>query len=219
MFFLTMPDFTVAAERTTPEDIEVNSPEDLEKVGTGVLIRLYNQAVPSSPVKKFPDRATAVKRTFPLLESLAKEGPLVEEAGSDWASGMETLPPPSDTPGEAQEEEESAGQTEQKEDDVATATKKRRGSRGATKGKQKVSSGKTNGKRGRTASYAGAKLFRVGDENPCRTGGLRAQSWDLIRNGMTYESYLEKGGRPQELAFNVRQGRVKVEYPSKKSAE
>lgn len=218
-FFLTMPDFTPSAERTTPEDLEINTVEDLadSKVGTGVLVRLYNKAVPSATIKKFVNRATAAARTFPLLESMAREPVTEADNGSDWNMGsvesIESSPEP--TPGE--EPEEEGGTTEQKEEDVATATKKRRGSRGATKGKQKVASGKGNGKRGRTASYAGAKLFRVGDENPCRSGGLRAQSWDLIKNGMTYETYLEKGGRPAELAFNVRQGRVKVEYPSKKS--
>lgn len=203
-FFLNVARLTATPDRTSPEDLEIGSTADLEKsVGSKELIALYNKAVPSSPIKKFVNRATGVVRVYPLLESMAR-GTQVEESTdkSPWNLGE-------DSPADAAPD---AG-PDPKEDNVATATGgKKKGAKGAGKKKAtKSAAAASNGKRGRTASLAGAKLFRVGDENPCRGGGLRAASWDLIRDGMKYETYIEKGGRPQELAFNVRQGRVRVE--------
>lgn len=210
-FLLTSTLSILAIGADVPPDetaITVNSPEDLKDVPTVDLVTIYNRLVPSAPVKKFKDRQTAVDRTFKLMESEAQAPPREAEDTSDpgWNLGMED----SSTDTSPDEEETST-----KEDNVAaTAT---RGKRGATSNRKKggkAPATRGTGKRGRTAGFAGAKLFRVGDENPCRTGGLRAQSWDLVKpQGITYEKYLEKGGRAQELAFNVRQGRVKVEFP------
>jgi hypothetical protein len=79
-------------------------------------------------------------------------------------------------------------------------------------------------KRGRKASFAGKKLFPSetllgGDDspqtyqNPRRNGSHGYKSLQLIINhpGLTTETYLQKGGRLNDLRWDVKHGNVKAE--------
>lgn len=211
MFYLNAKDVTVSATRQADTDLEISSVEDLlNKVGSQTLIQFYNRAVPSAPVKKFVNRSTAATRTYPLMESMARTGEYTQPepiaTSKDAAEDPWELPPPSDNSGSRKTgaaPDDSGSEAE--EADVATATRKK-GAKGA-----KTKQNANGAKRGRAPGLAGSKLVRVGEENPCRDGGIRAKAWDLVpAGGISYEKFIEKGGNPAALAFNIRQGRTKV---------
>lgn len=63
---------------------------------------------------------------------------------------------------------------------------------------------------GRASTYAGKVITKLVDENPRREGTAGFQSFALIKNGMTYEQYVSKGGRRQDLAWDEAHKYVKV---------
>lgn len=68
----------------------------------------------------------------------------------------------------------------------------------------------SNGQRGRTSQYAGKKIFKVSKENPRREGTHGHKSFSVIKDGMTYEQYIQKGGRQIDLDWDVKKGNIKV---------
>ena len=69
--------------------------------------------------------------------------------------------------------------------------------------KERAARAAGQGSRGRLSSYAGKKIFKLVDGNPRREGTLGHKSYSLITSGMLYETYLEKGGRPKDLAWDI----------------
>lgn len=63
---------------------------------------------------------------------------------------------------------------------------------------------------GRTSNFAGKKITKVTKDNPRREGTLGHASFALITSGMTYEKFIELGGRNKDLAFDVAKGHLKV---------
>lgn len=63
---------------------------------------------------------------------------------------------------------------------------------------------------GRPSAFAGKKIQKLADKNPRREGTAGYKSWEKIRNGMTYEQYLEAGGRRQDLAWDIEHKYVKL---------
>lgn len=63
-------------------------------------------------------------------------------------------------------------------------------------------------KRGRKGQFDGAKIHKITKDWPGREGTLIANSFALMRNGMTYESYIEAGGRYIDLVDAIKQGHV-----------
>lgn len=81
----------------------------------------------------------------------------------------------------------------------------------ATK-KKTAASTESAGRRGRTSSmYGGKKLRKLAKTNPFKEGSLIAAAYDKMRTGMTYEKYLEAGGRRIDLSDAIKQGHVAVE--------
>lgn len=76
----------------------------------------------------------------------------------------------------------------------------------------KSSGSKGGGERpGRTSTFAGKKIIKLVSENPRREGTHGWKSWDALRSGMTYESYIAAGGRRQDLAWDLAKKNVKLE--------
>lgn len=90
---------------------------------------------------------------------------------------------------------------------MATKQTKKAPKKAAKKSAKKAAA---EGKRGRTSQFAGKKITKVSKENPRREGTHGHKSFSLITSGMTYESYIEKGGRRNDLEFDVKKGYVKV---------
>lgn len=82
----------------------------------------------------------------------------------------------------------------------------------AKKGEKKAAKAST----GEGRLYAGKFIFRVAKENPRRAGTHGHRSWELIRDGMSYDSYIEAGGRNRDLRHDVILGRLRVADKPKK---
>lgn len=189
----------VAANQSKVEGVTAVIATDEEKDGqivglalvpTATLVVLYNIIRPEKPIKKFADRETAEKRLKGVLEVLAKPGEAPTQDALDEAASSHT----------AQE-----GDT-----DMATKTKGRKRSAKSATTKKKAAA-TTGEAAGRPSAFAGKVLRKVATDNPRREGTHGYNSWEHIKNGMTYEKYIEAGGRRQDLAWDLAHGFVKVE--------
>ena len=52
--------------------------------------------------------------------------------------------------------------------------------------------------------YAGKKVKLLVKENPKRKGAAPAKRFDLYKNGMTVETFLEKGGTAADVRWDVK---------------
>lgn len=66
------------------------------------------------------------------------------------------------------------------------------------------------GQRGRTSQFAGKVIKMIVTENPRREGTFGYKSWEVMRDGMTFEDYIAAGGRRKDLAWDISYGRVKM---------
>ena len=78
---------------------------------------------------------------------------------------------------------------------------------------------KKNKKSGATkaSAFSGKIIRRLVKENPRRKGTHGHKSWNLLKNGMTYEQYIEAGGRRGDLAWDAE--RKNVELVAAKAAQ
>jgi hypothetical protein len=95
---------------------------------------------------------------------------------------------------------------------TAPSKPKKAAAKKATKAPAKKAAAKSegDGQRGRKSKYSGMKLTKLVDKNPRREGTHGHNSFSVIRSGMTYEKYIEAGGRLVDLEFDVNKGYVKV---------
>lgn len=63
----------------------------------------------------------------------------------------------------------------------------------------------------RTGQFDGVKIKKLAKTWPGREGTLIANSFNLMRNGMTYPQYVEAGGRYIDLVDAIKAGHVTVE--------
>jgi hypothetical protein len=81
----------------------------------------------------------------------------------------------------------------------------------ATKTTAKKQAPKEPKERKPRGQFGGKKIRKNVKEWPGKPGTLIANSFELIRNGMTYEQYIEAGGRYIDLVDAIKQGHVTVE--------
>lgn len=186
----------------------VEKESDMEQLSSDLLVNLHNKIRPEKPIKKFADRATAVKRMWPALDALAD---MTTGKARASAEDVPQLSPPqeqdaSPSPNAVEDSSTSEGTT------MANATKSRKRTTPTAKknGSAKAAKAESNGRRGRPSQYAGKVITKLSDENPRREGSLGYKSFAAIRNGMTVEKYLEAGGRIKDLAYDVQKKFVKV---------
>ena len=89
------------------------------------------------------------------------------------------------------------------------AAKKGSAKKAAKKGAKKAAGKKAAGT-GRPGQFSGKKITKLVSKNPRREGTSGFDSFNLIRNGMTYEQYLEAGGVRRDLEWDVAHDWVKV---------
>lgn len=63
---------------------------------------------------------------------------------------------------------------------------------------------------GRPFKFAGTKIFKIEKTNPHKKNSNPWKSWKLIKHGMKFETYLDKGGRVQDLDYNILRGRIEL---------
>ena len=88
-------------------------------------------------------------------------------------------------------------------------TKKTAANKAPKAKKEKVAKAENSGA-GRKSGFSGMKIYLKAKENPRRAGTYGHASFELIKNGMTYEDFVAAGGRPQDLAWDVNKGNVEV---------
>jgi hypothetical protein len=161
-------------------------PLGLANVPTQTMVLLYNTIRPEKPIKKFADRETAERRMKGVLEVLAKPGEAPSQEVLEQQAGTDNTNEP------------------QEGDDMATKSGRKRAAK-------KTTTTTTGERTGRPSGFAGKVIRKVATENPRREGTHGYSSWELIKNGMTYEKYIAAGGRRQDLAWDLERGYVKLE--------
>ena len=67
-----------------------------------------------------------------------------------------------------------------------------------------------SGPRKRRTPFSGKKITKLQRENPRREGTHGHKSWELIKNGMTVDAYLDAGGRMNDLRWDLSRKRIKL---------
>lgn len=186
------------AQQGNAGSIMIEKESDMEQVSSELLVNLHNKIRPEKPIKKFADRATAIKRMYPALDALAEMTTGVPRKSA------EDVPQSDDVATTQSADSPSTDNTT-----MATKTKRSRSKSTATP-KEKKASTNGDGRRGRPSQYAGKVITKLVDENPRREGSFGHKSFAVIRNGMTVEKYQEAGGRIKDLAWDIRHKFVKV---------
>jgi hypothetical protein len=76
--------------------------------------------------------------------------------------------------------------------------------------KEPKAKAKDSAGRGRPSQYAGMKIHKLVKENPRREGSAGFNSFAVITSGMSYEKYIEAGGRSSDLNFCIEHGHVEM---------
>lgn len=66
------------------------------------------------------------------------------------------------------------------------------------------------GDRGRKFAGSDKRIYRKSKENPRREGTHGWTSWNVIKDGMTYEEFIAAGGRNVDLRHDIIQGRIEL---------
>lgn len=69
---------------------------------------------------------------------------------------------------------------------------------------------KGSGKKVDLRSYNGKKIHVLVKSNPKKAGSASAKRFDLYRNGMTVEAFIEAGGTPGDVAWDIGHGFIEV---------
>lgn len=168
--------------------------DELTEIPTAVLVTLHNKIRPEKPVTRFADRKTAETRLKGVLEVLAKPGEAPTTIGDTGPADDSAVLT------------EGSTETTTEDTDMAAKTK----GKGAKRAAKKTGEGTGAG---RTSAFAGKVIRKVADGNPRREGSLGYKSWEILKNGMTYEKYIAAGGRRGDLAWDLAHGFVKLEKP------
>ena len=63
---------------------------------------------------------------------------------------------------------------------------------------------------GRTSKFAGKKIVVLAEENPRREGTHGHKTFQLYKGKPTYEQVIAKGGRRQDVAFDLEKKYIKL---------
>lgn len=79
--------------------------------------------------------------------------------------------------------------------------------------KEAKSESSEDGSRGRSSAAEGKRIHKVGEfksTNPRREGTHGFRSWEAIKDGMSYDEFIEAGGRNRDLMHDVNLGRIEL---------
>jgi hypothetical protein len=151
----------------------VSSQAGLKDVPTALLITLYNIAA-SEP----ESHAKTITKFSDRQTAEKRVWPVIEYLAK---------------PGATPEPVASTSEPSEEGDDMATKkgkkTRKPRAEGGAA--------------RGRKSKFEGKKIYKLVSENPRRKGTHGYKAFDILTNGMTYETYIERGGEPKHLQWDI----------------
>lgn len=167
----------------------------MSRLKPDTLLKVYNAVRPEKPLTKITNRAAIEKQLYPdALELLA---------GTPLPGGGKVVKDKTPAIATATTTEETA-MPAAKKGAKKSASKKTAVKKGAKK--------ESTGRRGRASAFSGKTLTAIADTT--RTvGSAGHKSYAIIkaaRNGLTYEQFIEKGGRRKDLAWDIAHGTVKA---------
>lgn len=154
---------------------------NIETSSTEELLAFYNANSGTKALASFKDRADAEKRVAELVDAHNELA-----GGASKGKGKKAAP---------------------------VAAKGKKGSKAPApapaKGK-KESKGSVTVKGGTAGRFArvGGKFFKLVKENPRREGTHGHKSFNLLKDGMTYDEYIAAGGRNNDLRWDIDHGWV-----------
>lgn len=157
--------------------------EDMSRLPTDWILQQYNRRHPDCPIEKFPTRADAMSWIQGILPAIAIPG--------------EKSPP---VQGPAKHSPSS---------EVLTMAKAKAAKKAAKKVAAKKSTS-AEGRAGRRSQYSGMKITKLESKNPRKEGTSGHASFAAIKNGMTYEQYIEAGGVRRDLEWDIAHKWVKL---------
>jgi hypothetical protein len=165
-------------------------PINLETATLEEITAWYNKHSGSTKVQNFTDIETARTKATAL------------KAAMDDMSGR------------------AAGEINKKGKKVAkkNGSKKTSGAKKTAKGKGKgkgkstkaATAGKKKAANARKFAIKDKHIYKLVDKNPRREGTEGFKSWNVIRNGMTYDQYLDAGGRNRDLRHDILKKRIEL---------
>lgn len=165
----------------------------MSRLKPDTLLKVYNAVRPEKPLTKLASRAAIEKQLYPDALELLAGTPL---------------------PGAGKVTKEQQDITTTTEDTAMPAAKKgaKKAASKKTATKKATKKGESTGRRGRASAFAGKTLTTIKDTSRTE-GSLGHKSYAIIkaaRNGLTYEQFIEKGGRRKDLAWDIAHGTVKA---------
>jgi hypothetical protein len=155
---------------------------NIETSSTEELLAFYNANSGTKALASFKDRADAEKRVADLVEA---HNELATGASKGSKAKGKKAPAP------------AKGKKGAKAPAPAPA-----------KGKAKAAAVKVSGGAAGKFARAGGKFFKLVEANPRREGTHGFKSFNLLKNGMTYEEYIAAGGRNNDLRWDIDHGWV-----------
>lgn len=192
----------IASEQANPEQdgVHFTTPEELaaSDVTTADMLKWFNSDKGDKAIKKFASRLVGAQAIFKELGHLSEEEEqaLADESDAKAAAAGNSA-------------EGGAGNTDSDP------------SQGSGAADAETSSSTGSGRKGRASEFAGKTLVGAVKENqegavvnPRRAGTPGHKSLGLIldagKAGITYEDFIEKGGRNQDLRWDIAHGNAAV---------
>jgi hypothetical protein len=177
---------------------------DLASSSLADLVKIYNQ-YSSKKIKKFSDRATAIRRITDLM---------VQESEDMFAG--EAAQPATDTQKESLRKK-LANRNPSKEINQVVEAKGRKDKKIAlnltvttTTGANTNTKEKTEKPKIRKNVFSGKKIFILKKSNPCKKGTIRFENWEKYRDGMSYEEYRSVASTLNHFRYDLSKGFIKL---------
>lgn len=152
------------------------------------LKAIYNTANFTKKRIKWPSLESLIRDALPLIEVLAAPGEVVS-------------PPPSEEAEMARKKKQKEGEEPAAAED--TLPKKGKAKKGGPKTKKAASEKSATAKAGRKpkADYSGMYLYKTeeGERIKRHEGSRRTQTYNTVKDGMTFEKAIELGADPGDL--------------------
>jgi hypothetical protein len=171
-------------------------------VSSSEAVEMYNtmaEALGQKPVKKFESHNAAVTRIAAVLGEFATH--ISYDAASDTEQEGNNMNNQSEAAEIEAEADAGEGEPQPRSGKKTRAAKPRQAKNGASREGNKRN------------KFAGHRLYSKCEANPRRAGSIGHGSHELILKnpGMTYEEFLEKGGVPAALQWDVEKDLVRIE--------
>lgn len=174
-------DKAAAAHEGKEDGLAVSGTDDLKHFSMHELTELYKALSGGDGPSRFRDMVKGASRVWAVIQGT-------------WAQMNQ-----------AEDAEQTTEGTETEQEDGVKKTAKK-----ATRGRAKTSPAVKRGAGSRSRIDRDMKIHKLVSENPRKKGTEGYKSWDIMTNGMKVGTFLEKGGRIQDLKWDLERKRVEL---------